>query len=120
MFKKLFFITLLALSAWSLDAQILKASFGIKGAGVGTMVSTNQDATFAASVGGGGGAFLGFKFANFLGVQAEAPYNCGMLSYGDTVYLNFIRNIREADLERHFFAVLRDLGLSVTVESNQN
>lgn len=55
-----------------------------------------------------------------LGVQAEAPYNCGMLSYGDTVYLNFIRNIREADLERHFFAVLRDLGLSVTVESNQN
>ena len=86
MFKKLFFITLLALSAWSLDAQILKASFGIKGAGVGTMVSTNQDATFAASVGGGGGAFLGFKFANFLGVQAEALYTKQTINYDFTDY----------------------------------
>lgn len=53
-----------------------------------------------------------------LGVQAAAPYNCGMLSYDGTVYINFIRNIRDAELERHFFAVLQDLGLSVTVESN--
>ena len=55
-----------------------------------------------------------------LGVQAAAPYNCGMLSYGDTVYLNFIRNIHEPALERHFHAVLRELGIPVTVESNQN
>lgn len=55
-----------------------------------------------------------------LGVQAAAPYNCGMLSYGDTVYINFIRNIRDAELERHFFAVLREMGLAVTVESNRN
>ncbi len=55
-----------------------------------------------------------------LGVQAAAPYNCGVLSYGDTVYVNFIRNIREAELERHFFAVLRDMGLPVTVESNRS
>lgn len=55
-----------------------------------------------------------------LGVQAAAPYNCGMLSFGDTIYINFIRNIREPELERHFFAVLRDLGLSATVESNKN
>ena len=54
-----------------------------------------------------------------LGVQASAPYNCGMLSYGDTVYLNFIRNTYEAELERHFFAVLQELKLPVTVESNQ-
>lgn len=54
-----------------------------------------------------------------LGVQATAPYNCGVVSYGDTVYLNFIRNIREAGLEYHFFRVLRDMGLPVTVESNQ-
>ena len=53
-----------------------------------------------------------------LGVQAAAPYNCGVLSYGDTVCINFIRNIRQADLERHFFAVLQELGLPVTVESN--
>ncbi len=60
------------------------------------------------------------RFDFILGVQAEAPYNCGMLSFGDTIYINFIRNIKEAELERHFFAVLQELGLSVTVESNQN
>ena len=43
-----------------------------------------------------------------------------MLSYGDTLYINFIRNIRHPELERHFFAVLQQLGLPVTVESNQN
>lgn len=59
------------------------------------------------------------RFDFILGVQAEAPYNCGMLSYGDTVYINFIRNIKDAELERHFFAVLQELDLSATVESNQ-
>ena len=53
-----------------------------------------------------------------LGVQASAPYNCGVLSWGDTLYVNFIRNIRESDLERHFHAVLRDFGISVKVQSN--
>ena len=55
-----------------------------------------------------------------LGVQSIAPYNCGMLSYGDTMYINFIRNIKEAKLERHFFGVLRELGIPVTVESNRS
>lgn len=53
-----------------------------------------------------------------LGVQATAPNNCGVLSYGGTLYLNFIRNIREANLEYHFYCVLRELGIAVTVESN--
>lgn len=53
-----------------------------------------------------------------LGVQATAPNNCGVLSFGDTLYINFIRNIREPDLEYHFYRVLRDLGIEVTVESN--
>ena len=60
------------------------------------------------------------RFDFILGVQAAAPYNCGMLSFGDTVYVNFIRNIRDAELERHFYAVLQDLGVPVTVESNRN
>ena len=60
------------------------------------------------------------RFDFILGVQAAAPYNCGMLSYGDTLYINFIRNIKEAELERHFYAVLQELGLPTTVESNQN
>lgn len=60
------------------------------------------------------------RFDFILGVQAAAPYNCGMLSYGDTIYINFIRNIQDAELERHFYAVLHELSLPVTVESNRN
>lgn len=58
------------------------------------------------------------RFDFILGVQATAPYNCGALSYGDTLYVNFIRNIQEPMLEYQFHSVLRDMGISVTVESN--
>lgn len=60
------------------------------------------------------------RFDFILGVQAAAPYNCGVVSFKDTVYINFIRNIRDAGLERHFFAVLQQMGLEVSVESNRN
>jgi hypothetical protein len=60
------------------------------------------------------------RFDFILGVQADAPYNCGMLSFGDTIYMNFIRNIKEPELERHFYAVLKETGLSATVQSNRN
>lgn len=59
------------------------------------------------------------RFDFILGVQAAAPYNCGVISYGDTIYVNFIRNIQEPELERHFFRILQDMGIPVTVESNQ-
>lgn len=59
------------------------------------------------------------RFDFILGVPATAPYHCGSLSFGDTFYINFIRNIKEPELERHYFAVLQELGLSVTVESNE-
>lgn len=54
-----------------------------------------------------------------LGVQAATPYNCGVLSYGDTVYMNFIRNICHPDLERHFYLVLKELGIDAVLESNR-
>ena len=54
-----------------------------------------------------------------LGVQATAPYNCGCLSFGENLYINFIRNIKEPVLERHFYAVLQEQGLSAEVQSNQ-
>ncbi len=54
-----------------------------------------------------------------LGVQATAPYNCGVLSYGDKLYINIIRNTREPALEYHFFRVLQEMGLPVEVQSNQ-
>ncbi|MBQ8403471.1 MAG: alpha/beta hydrolase fold domain-containing protein [Clostridia bacterium] len=53
-----------------------------------------------------------------LGVQATAPYDCAMLSFGDTLYINFIRNIKESELEYAFYRVLRELGLRATVQSN--
>ena len=53
-----------------------------------------------------------------LGVQSSAPYNCGLISWGNTLYVNFIRNIREPELEYSFYRVLRDLGIPVTVDSN--
>ena len=54
-----------------------------------------------------------------LGVQAATPYNCGVLSFGDTVYVNFIRNICENNLEKHFYKVLKELGIEAVLESNR-
>ena len=59
------------------------------------------------------------RFDFILGVQVAAPYNCGVLSYGDTTYINFIRNFREPALERHFFQILQKVGLETLVESNR-
>ena len=54
-----------------------------------------------------------------LGVQATAPYNCGVLSFGDTLYVNFIRNIEESELEYRFARILHSMGIHVLAESNQ-
>ena len=54
-----------------------------------------------------------------LGVQATAPYNCGVVSFGDTINVNFIRNIRQSLLESRFYQILRDMGIPVLAESNR-
>ena len=54
-----------------------------------------------------------------LGPQASAPHNCGVLSFGDTLYINFIRSTREPELELHFFRVLQRMALPVQVQSNR-
>jgi NRPS condensation-like uncharacterized protein len=59
------------------------------------------------------------RFDFILGVQSSAPYNCGVISYGDTVYMNFIRNVRKADLEYHFQLVLEEMSIKAEVESNR-
>lgn len=59
------------------------------------------------------------RFDFILGVQATAPYNCGVVSYGDTVYINFIRNIKEPLIERALQKVMRDMDIIATVESNR-
>lgn len=58
------------------------------------------------------------KMEFIIGTQAKAPHNCGILSYNGTLYINFIRNIQEPELEAHFYAVLHRLGLPVKVQSN--
>ncbi len=53
-----------------------------------------------------------------LGAQATTSYNCGMLSYDGTLYINFLRKCEEPILERAFYEVLRDQGIKFRVESN--
>jgi len=53
-----------------------------------------------------------------LGVQATAPYNCGALSYQNKLFINFIRNTREPQLEAAFWRVLQELGITAQVSSN--
>ncbi len=53
-----------------------------------------------------------------LAPQSTAPHNCGVISVGDTLYFNFIRNVREPELEASFCRVLQQQGISVLVESN--
>ena len=58
------------------------------------------------------------RFDFVIGPQANAPHNCGVATWGDTVYVSCVRNIKEPELELHFYRVLQSLGLHVTVESN--
>lgn len=53
-----------------------------------------------------------------LAPQFSAPHNCGVLSFGDTLYINLIRSTCEPNLEAHFCRILKEQGLHVTVESN--
>lgn len=59
------------------------------------------------------------RFDFVLSVQSKAPYNAGVLSYGESTYLSIIRNIKEARLESALYRVLRAEGISVVAESNQ-
>lgn len=54
-----------------------------------------------------------------LGPQSTAPYNCGVVSFGDKLNINFIRDIKEPALEAEFARVLLDMGIQVTVQSNR-
>ena len=53
-----------------------------------------------------------------LSVQSRAPYNSSIITYGDKMYLNIIRNIKESVLERELYNTFKELGLKVVAESN--
>ena len=54
-----------------------------------------------------------------IGPQATYPNNCSLVSYGGATRINLIRSTREPSLERDFLTRLVELGLEVTVDSNE-
>ena len=54
-----------------------------------------------------------------IGPQRSYHNNCSVASFGGRTYINMIRNIREAELERRFFSRLVELGIAVEIESNR-
>ena len=54
-----------------------------------------------------------------IGVQKTYPNNCSVASCGGVTCINMIRSIRESELERQFFSRLVELGILVTIESNE-
>ena len=53
-----------------------------------------------------------------LSVQSNAPYNAGIISYGDKLNLSIIRNIKKPRLEYALYNVLKEHGIHTKVESN--
>ena len=54
-----------------------------------------------------------------IGTQRSYPNNCSVLSFGGKTYINMIRNIHEAELERRFFSRLVEEGVAVEIETNR-
>ncbi len=60
------------------------------------------------------------KFLDFtIGPQATYPNNCSVVSYGGVTRINLIRSTRQPRLERDFLNRLVELGVEVTVDSNE-
>ncbi len=54
-----------------------------------------------------------------IGVQYSYPNNCSVLTAKGVTLINMIRNTEQAELERRFFSRLVELGVPVTIETNQ-
>ena len=60
------------------------------------------------------------RFDFVLSVQSDAPYNAGIISFGDMLHLSIIRDIVEPRLETALYNVLREEGIHVKLESNEH
>ena len=58
------------------------------------------------------------RFDFVIGPQANAPHNCGVITWGETAYVSCVRSIKEPELERHLYEAFKALGLHVKAESN--
>ncbi len=59
------------------------------------------------------------RFDVVLSVQSDAPYNAGVISFGDKLHISLIRDIKEPRLETALYKVLREEGIHVKLESNE-
>ncbi len=57
---------------------------------------------------------LGFM----IGRARGKPGSCGCVSYKNNIYISFSRKIKESEFERLFFTKLVEMGIPVTIESN--
>ena len=54
-----------------------------------------------------------------LGPLSMSNYTCGVVTFGGKLRINFVNVVRDPELEREFFRLLRSLGLHVYLESNE-
>lgn len=59
------------------------------------------------------------RFDIYMGQPFSSRTNCAVVSFEDTLTINFASSIMETDVERYFFRKLVEDGIHVTIESNR-
>ena len=59
------------------------------------------------------------RYDIYMGIPFSTRTNCAIISYQDTLTINFASCIVESDVERYFFRKLVEDGVPVTIESNR-
>lgn len=59
------------------------------------------------------------RFDIYMGQPFSSRTNCAIISFEDTLTINFASSIMESDVERYFFQKLVKDGIHVTIESNR-
>ena len=59
------------------------------------------------------------RFDIYMGIPYSQRTNCAIVSFEDTLTVNFASCIIEADVERRFFQKIVEDGIPVTIESNR-
>ena len=59
------------------------------------------------------------RYDIYMGVPYSSRTNCAIISFKDTLTINFASCIVESDVERYFFRKLVEDGIAVTIESNR-
>lgn len=60
------------------------------------------------------------RFDIYMGIPFSPRTNCAIISFQDTLTINFASCIKETDVERYFFSKLVEDGVHVTIESNRS